>query len=34
MEPFTVAGVLFLVVSIPAAIGVRHLETRYGYERE
>lgn len=34
MEPFTMAGLLFLAVSIPAAIGVRYLERRYGYERE
>lgn len=33
LEPFTVAGLLFLAVSIPAAIGVRYLERRYGYER-
>lgn len=34
MEPFTMAGVLFLAVSIPAAIAVRRLERRYGYERD
>lgn len=34
MEPFTMAGVLFLAVSLPAAIAVRHLERRYGYERD
>lgn len=34
LEPFTMAGVLFLAVSIPAATGVRYLERRYGYERE
>lgn len=34
LEPFTMAGVLFLAVSIPAAMGVRYLERRYGYERE
>ncbi len=32
-EAFTMAGLLFLAVSIPAAIGVRYLERRYGYER-
>jgi len=34
LEPFTVAGILFLAVSLPAALGVRHLEKRYGYQRE
>lgn len=34
LEPFTMAGVLFLAVSIPASIFVRFLERRYGYERE
>lgn len=34
VEPFTVAGVLFLAVSIPAAMFVRYLERRYGYKRE
>lgn len=34
LEPFTLAGVLFLAVSIPAAAGVRLLEKRYGYERD
>jgi polar amino acid transport system permease protein len=33
LEPFTLAGLLFLAVSIPAAIGVRYLEKRYVYER-
>lgn len=33
LEAFTMAGVLFLAVSIPASIGVRYLERRYGYER-
>lgn len=32
-EPFILAGVLFLAVSIPAALGVRYLERRYVYER-
>lgn len=32
-EPYTMAGLMFLAVSIPAAIGVRLLERRYGYER-
>ena len=30
MEAYTLAGVLFLAVSIPAAIGVRYLEKRFG----
>lgn len=34
VEPFTVAGILFLMVSIPAAMGVRYLEKRYGYQRD
>lgn len=34
LEPFTMAGVFFLAVSIPAAIAVRALERRYGYERD
>lgn len=34
LEPFTVAGLVFLAVSIPAALGVRQLEKRYGYTRE
>lgn len=34
IEPFTVVGIMFLMVSIPAAIAVRYLERRYGYERE
>jgi polar amino acid transport system permease protein len=33
LEPFTLAGVLFLAVSIPAAILVRYLERRYIYAR-
>ena len=33
VEPFILAGLLFLAVSIPAAIGVRFLERRYGFER-
>ncbi len=33
LEPFTMAGVLFLVISIPASMGVRYLERRYGYQR-
>lgn len=33
METFTMAGLLFLVVSIPAALFVRRLEGRYGYQR-
>lgn len=34
LEPFTLAGLLFLAVSVPASIGVRLLEKRYGYERD
>jgi polar amino acid transport system permease protein len=34
MEPFTVTGVLFLAVSIPAATLARYLERRYGYQRD
>jgi polar amino acid transport system permease protein len=33
LEPFTLAGILFLAVSVPAAFFVRFLERRYGYER-
>lgn len=33
METYTMAGVLFLVVSVPAALFVRRLERRYGYQR-
>jgi polar amino acid transport system permease protein len=33
-EPFTIAGVLFLAVSIPLAIFARYLEKRYGYQRD
>ena len=33
LEPFTMAGLLFLAVSIPASIIVRYLERRYGYVR-
>ena len=33
LEPFTIAGILFLAVSVPAAFFVRFLERRYGYER-
>ena len=33
LEPFTVAGLLFLAVSVPAAFFVRFLERRYGFER-
>lgn len=34
LEAFTLAGLLFLAVSIPAAILVRYLERRYGYARD
>lgn len=33
VEPYTVMGLLFLAVSIPAALFVRYLEKRYGYQR-
>lgn len=33
LEPFTMAGLLFLSVSIPASILVRFMERRYGYVR-
>jgi polar amino acid transport system permease protein len=33
VEPFTVMGLLFLAVSLPAALFVRYLERRYGYQR-
>lgn len=33
MEPFTVAGIMFLAVSLPAAAAVRYLERRFAYER-
>src|SRR5690606_19476011 len=32
-EPYTLAGVLFLAVSLPAAALVRYLERRFRYER-
>lgn len=32
VEPFTLAGLLFLAVSVPASMFVRLLEKRYGYE--
>lgn len=34
LEPLTLAGLLFLAVSVPAAAGVRLLEKRYGYQRD
>ena len=34
VEPLTIAGLLFLAVSIPAAIFVRSLERRTAYESE
>ena len=34
LEPFTVTGVLFLAVSIPAAGFARFLERRYGFQRD
>ena len=33
LEPYLMAGLLFLAVSIPAALVVRYLERRYVYER-
>lgn len=33
LEPMTLAGLLFLAVSVPAALLVRRLEYRYGYQR-
>lgn len=33
VEPFTLAGLLFLAVSVPASMFVRFLEKRYGYEQ-
>lgn len=33
LEPFTMAGLLFLAVSLPAAVFVRYLERRFGYVR-
>jgi polar amino acid transport system permease protein len=34
VEPFTIAGILFLIVSIPAAMLVRRLERRVAYESD
>jgi polar amino acid transport system permease protein len=34
LEPITMAGVLFLAVSIPLAMFARYLERRYGFQRE
>ena len=34
VEAFTETGLLFLAVSIPAALFVRYLEKRYGYQRD
>lgn len=33
LEPFTLAGLLFLAVSVPAAVLVRYLERRFQYAR-
>lgn len=33
LEPYTVAGILFLIVSVPAAFFARYLEGKYGYQR-
>lgn len=34
LEPITMAGVLFLAVSIPLAMFARYLERRHGFQRE
>lgn len=34
VEPFTIAGILFLMVSIPAAMAVRRIERRVAYESD
>jgi polar amino acid transport system permease protein len=34
LEPLTIAGLLFLAVSVPAAAGVRLLEKRHAYQRD
>jgi len=34
VEPFTIAGILFLIVSVPAAMLVRRLERRVAYESD
>jgi polar amino acid transport system permease protein len=34
LEPLTMAGLLFLAVSVPASLLVRQLEKRYGYTRD
>lgn len=34
IEAYTIAGLLFLAVSIPAAMFARYLEKRYGYQRD
>lgn len=34
VEPFTIAGILFLMVSVPAAMAVRRLERKVAYESE
>ncbi len=34
VEPVIIAGVLFLMVSIPAAMSVRRLERRVAYESD
>lgn len=33
LEPFTMVGVIFLAISIPASLLVRYVERRIGYER-
>lgn len=30
LEPMTMVGVFFLVISVPAVVVLRHLERRYG----
>jgi polar amino acid transport system permease protein len=34
VEPYTIAGLLFLAVSVPAAAFVRRLERRVAYESD
>lgn len=34
VEPMTLAGLLFLLFSVPAALGVQYLERKYGYESD
>lgn len=34
VEPFTIAGILFLSVSVPSSFFVRFLERKYGFQRD